>query len=613
MGVDVFLVISGFLIGKRLLAIPSSEKFPFRFMMRRIFRIWPSLALVSFFTVSIAWFLFDTTSLRSALGSAIWALGGAANFAMAESGDYFSAPSLANSLNHLWSISLEMQFYIFAAMIYFIARKKREIVQFVWVGLGLSSFGYSILLAEQDLAHAYHLLDSRFWEFAIGLTIANALSSGHLKAFGLSPKKTLVFQVTSLSVSFFFFSSQIQWSPLNPILITLLLLTVLEILREDMGKSASRWSILENRTLVAMGDWSYATYLWHFPLVVILMYLFRDVAGEKFFVFALVIGLSYGFAFLTTRFWEPKFTSLRSNLYLLAAVVFSLLLLGLSSESSLRVSLTGYSFADIEAELSVNRGLYDNCDKFFDSESDFCETTKDSTEDSDQPRRVVIWGDSHAMHLSQGIVESAGPGTQIIQFTRSLCAPIAKVAWVDSERDEAWANSCMEHNQDVLDFIEQTPSVTHVVLGFSIYNFRNSNQYVDISGNNLDGVQALGEIKATLSNLESINAEYRVVLSPPRSGYNIGECLMRAKTIGRPMQECDFELDSDYRSKLLEPISDLKRNGKFIDLADYVCENGVCDASREGVFLYRDYGHLSKSGSRHLGKTPEWADGFSFR
>lgn len=76
MGVDVFLVISGFLIGKKLLAIPLSENWPFRFLMRRIFRIWPSLALVTVFTLTLAWFLFDTTSYKSALYSTLLALGG---------------------------------------------------------------------------------------------------------------------------------------------------------------------------------------------------------------------------------------------------------------------------------------------------------------------------------------------------------------------------------------------------------------------------------------------------------------------------------------------------------------------------------------------------------
>lgn len=613
MGVDVFLVISGFLIGKKLLAIPLTEKWPFRFLMRRIFRIWPSLALVSVFTLSIAWFLFDTSSYKSALYSTLWALGGGVNFAIADSGAYFTSPSLANSMNHLWSISLEMQFYVFAAIIYFVARKKQTLLQLAWIGLGLLSFGYSIFMVDQDFAHAYHLLDSRFWEFAIGLTIANALQAGQLSAFAVSPKKTLFLQVTILSVSFLFFSSQVQWSPLNPILMTLLLLTILEISRDNTSNTPSRWSILENRTLVAMGDWSYATYLWHFPLTVIFMFLFRDIPGERVFVFALVIAISYSFAFLTTQYWEPNFTSLRSNMYLFAAIIFSLSLFGLSSESPLRVSMTGLSFSDIELEFGVNRGLNDSCDKFFDLQTDFCEKAQDSIEDSGDLETVVVWGDSHAMHLAQGIAASAGPGTKVIQFTRSLCAPIANVAWVDSERDEAWANSCMEHNQDVLDFLQESHEGTSVVLGFSIYNFSSSNQYVDIAGNIIDGKQALGEIKATLKNLQSMNVEYRVVLSPPRSGYNIGECLMRAKTIGRPTQECDFELDSDHRSTLLEPLSDLGRNGNFIDLADYICENGLCDASREGVSLYRDHGHLSKSGSRYLGKTYEWADGFSFR
>ena len=606
LGVDVFLVISGFLIGKKLLSTPPYEKWPFRFVLSRIRRIWPSLALVSVFTLAIGWFLFDTSSYSSTFEAVLWSLAASSNFSMSETGSYFASPSLSSTLNHLWSISLEIQFYLFSALIYFLARKQHTVVKVSWAVLGSLSFLWSLFLVEENYLHAYHLLDSRFWEFAIGLTLAGFSKGAFPRVYRATSKQILFSQVAILSVTFFVFSNEEQWSPLNPILIVVLCLTVLEIVRENEKHSLDPWKVLENRALVAMGDWSYATYLWHLPLAVIFLYLFQDVDNAKLVVPALTISASYALAFLTTRYWEPIFTSGPNMSVFSLSVLASLVVVGVSLDSPNRISFGGVSFIDLESQVSVNRGLDDGCDRFFDSEVDACKSARTSTKETEELERVVLWGDSHAMHLAQGIVSSAPSGSQVFQFTRSLCAPIQTAAWTDGVRDKSWSALCMKHNQEVLDFLRRTPNVSNVVLGFSLYNFSSSNKYFTDAGELIEGPAAMAHLSGTLRELEQMNIKYRIVLSPPRSGANTGECLTRAKSLGLSLERCDFELDSSNREKLLEPLFDVADTHRILDLADHICKNDICYASKSGVFLYRDQGHLSKAGSLYLGSTYDW-------
>ena len=263
-GVDIFFVISGFLITGIILRQLDAGAFSFAdFYAHRVRRIFPALIVVLIAGWAIAWAVLAPGDYQSFAHSLLGGVGFYANFSAAHQ-DYFHALGANNLLLHLWSLGIEEQFYLlWPLLLVAIWRWARP-----WLPLALAisiaaSFGDSIYRAFDNPIAAFYFPDSRFWELGLGGALALAMLRE--PALPLRARKFLsVAGILGLLGSLLFLDGRLIWPgwwALVPTLATMGLL----------ASGPDCWAnkrILSSRVMVAIGKVSYPWYLWHWPLIV---------------------------------------------------------------------------------------------------------------------------------------------------------------------------------------------------------------------------------------------------------------------------------------------------------------------------------------------------------
>ncbi|MCP9923478.1 acyltransferase, partial [Synechococcus lacustris] len=294
-GVDVFFVISGYVVTGSLLGHQGEG--PWQqlagFYVRRIRRLLPNLlASVGVTSLGIA-LLVPPSETRSLFGDAVKALYGWSNnrFA-AKATDYFGLDSNLNPLSHTWSLGVEEQFYlIFPLLLLLIGVGRRRALP-ILLGLSLASLGLSLWWTQEAPILAFFLMPSRFWELSAGAVLLLA----QLRGFGVHLNRLwLRLGGYGLMLLALLKTSSLQWFPAPGALVAVL--ATLLLLQAGYGATSERflpWRGLE-RFLVACGLISYSLYLWHWPVLTFLRWTYGI---DRFWLYSLAIGLSFGLAWL---------------------------------------------------------------------------------------------------------------------------------------------------------------------------------------------------------------------------------------------------------------------------------------------------------------------------
>lgn len=174
-GVDVFFVISGFLIGQQLLSSDLSSAAWLAFWRRRVRRILPALSAVGF-GCALVFASFSTTAELESLGLHILAgTSFISNFLLSRESGYFDAPASSKPLLHLWSLSIELQFYALIPLVLALGRRAEGWALAWAVRLGAASLVWLLLAGSIDPIASFYFLPTRFWELAAGLLLAGYL------------------------------------------------------------------------------------------------------------------------------------------------------------------------------------------------------------------------------------------------------------------------------------------------------------------------------------------------------------------------------------------------------------------------------------------------------
>lgn len=286
-GVDIFFVISGFLITSIIYTDLQSNKFSFiSFYARRILRIFPALILVLLICFLYGWFILLPNEY-AVLGKHI--LGGAlfsSNIVLWNESGYFDNTAIMKPLLHLWSLGIEEQFYIFwPLLIYFICKFRVDIILVIFLLFTLS-FGLNIYLVKHDTIAAFYFPLARFWELLVGAGVA-VIQKNDLQLYSrssLEKFKILSYNFNYITDNSIFKNHIIIW----PLLSASLLLAGLIFIKQDFTypsywalfpvvgsciilfteeKSFVNNNFLSQKILVFIGLISYPLYLWHWPFV----------------------------------------------------------------------------------------------------------------------------------------------------------------------------------------------------------------------------------------------------------------------------------------------------------------------------------------------------------
>ena len=266
-GIDIFFVISGYLITSIILQEVAAGSFSLRgFWLRRIKRLVPALVLVVLVTLPFAGYFMPYSMVEEYVGSAWSALGFVSNFWFLFEDGYWASPAKLKPLLHTWSLGVEAQFYlVFAPLLWVVWRFYRAYMFWIIAGLSLASLLAAHILSTYYPNEVFFLLPTRFWELGAGALLARLElthppdTNSHNRLAKLLPTVGLLMIVLPI----YFYEGELDHPPLLnliPVVGTML------IIRFGGASGEPTTRLLTSKPFVGLGLISYSFYLWHQPL-----------------------------------------------------------------------------------------------------------------------------------------------------------------------------------------------------------------------------------------------------------------------------------------------------------------------------------------------------------
>ncbi|KOY00848.1 acyltransferase family protein [Pseudomonas nunensis] len=581
-GVDIFFVISGFLITSQVFSEVKLGAFSLKgFYQRRINRIVPALVTVLLATVIVGIFILSPVDLIRLNVSALLSLLGVSNvYIWMKYGNYFAADAHEAPLLHTWSLGIEEQFYLvwplFIVLLYRFA--PRYVLPILGIGV-VAAVGVSQYATGVFATAAYYLLPTRFFELMLGGLLAVYLNKprniGKLTAHGVAVAGFLL-----IGFSLFGLDADSTFPGINaliPCLGAALLILA--------GSGEMRSRLLTSRPMVFIGLISYSLYLWHWPLIAYLSYLEIPIDLP---VGVMLIASSIILAWLSWRYVEVPFRRDGATwhfsrvftrrfafpaLSLAALAVLSLHFNGFpqrfSPEVSVLEAMTLQKPSEIRKGCHVTNALY-------------------STEPNDACRLGVkkpeldgiMIGDSFANHFTGMVDLLAKPNNlSIMDYTMDSCPPIVGYT---IDMSAVYAAHCAKRNERVFSLIE-----------------RNHYRYVVLAAIWPRDAIAHDMVEASIKRAVENSGEVIVILRNQHID----------KAASCPIRHLMFGTDHDCsvaQSALAPYWADIRvefPQVHFIDPNQVICPEGVCSPIINGQLLYLDDSHLNEVGSRFIGHT----------
>lgn len=596
-GVDVFFVVSGYLITSLLAAewrgtgrIDLTD-----FYARRIRRLMPALWLVVGTVMLASVFLLGPLGepFHLTMDSAIASLGFLANFYFLQTTvDYFGARADQMPLLHLWSLGVEEQFYLVFPLLlgWMLARGPR----FTWRCLGLLAI-LSMLLAEHWLAvkpaNAFFHMPARFWELAAGAMIALLPSVLPVRA-RLWPWLAAMGLVLVLGSAML--TGLIGHFPgigaLPAVVGTALVLIVVHA-RGELGWTA-RW--LASGPMVTVGLWSYPLYLWHWPLLA----MDRAIRLEPS-TLAWRAGLclvAVALAGLTYRFVEQpvrrrwRWPSRRILLGGIAATVGLIAVAGSLGRQDFvpeeRSGLVIQTRDDRPANMNLcHFGLGS---RIVSLQRETC------LPDAGRPSRVAIWGDSHALAwgpFAEALADARG--RSVLSITMDSCAPLLGRSQPHRNYPRHREN-CEALNALAIERLTEPGAFDLVILA--------ARWAEDVDATE-EGAGLSARLDATLARLAQAVPEVIVLGPAPALAHPAPRCIAAGRLDECAVPTARFEAEVRPVREALE--KGLAGHGgiRFVDPSRFLCEGDTCPVMKDGYALYWDDDHFTSTAARAFGES----------
>jgi peptidoglycan/LPS O-acetylase OafA/YrhL len=590
-GVDIFFVISGFLISSIILGELRGGSFTFtQFYARRVRRIFPALALVLAAALLFGWsalspFDYDQLGAQVAAGA-----GFVSNLLLWQQSGYFDTNSALKPLLHLWSLGVEEQYYLLWPLLLFVLRRHGQRTGWLILGLGLASFVLNVTAIGRFPQAAFYLPATRFWELMLGSGIAYL----HLHS---APRREI----------------PIKWRNLTSLAGLALLVLALVLVRDGRGfpgwwallptlgavlliqSGPHAWineRVLASRPLVYLGLISYPLYLWHWPILSFARILNGEVPPVSIRIGALA--LSVALAWATYEYIERPVRRIGRGpaasraAGLAAASVATLAALGLLVFGNL---LTARSdsvphLAEISAAFSDwhYRG--------------------DRTIPGDTPEAVLFFGDSHMQQFLpriEALMEDSRTTRRTVIFrTRAGCAPVPGI--------ERLGYGCDEF-VDATYALALRPDIRTIIISASWAGFADRTDYFKVGAEDGQPLKlftpetdwVLQRFETAISQLAAAGKQVVIVLSTPYGkAFDPREMAQRdgldfhvVLTPAVPRRVVDLE--SNFVDDRIAAIA-RRAHATVLDPLDTICNATTCPTvDAKGNPLLKDDSHLRSS------------------
>jgi len=611
-GVDVFFVISGYLITTNILNGLNESTFTIQgFYQRRIRRIFPALVTMLAFVYALGWFVLLASEYRQ-LGKHV---GSGASFISniilwKESG-YFDTSSAVKPLTHLWSLGIEEQFYIVWPLLLWVIFKIRLHVLATTVVLTAISFGFGLYALNHDVVGAYYSPFNRFWELLIGAILAVVMLHRTPSEKGSTLQNALAVIGLAL-VLFTMFGLDAQskfpgWNALAPTVGAALMI----------GAGAHTFTarrIFSLRPVVWIGLISFPLYLWHWPLLTFARIIASTTpsAGVRFGAVVLAVLLSWA----TYRLIEKPLRFHPRIKVVTAALVASLTVIGLVGYVTFRnEGISSRKVVQMNAEIVEAPDIYSNPNivegcgiENPDNASRFLVCIHDARE---RPRFALI-GDSKAATLISGFVDTSEANGRWLFIQGPYGSPVSLLStnpfYEQFRADSLIAFEALASNSDIDVVVLEGAARSIFALPdeTSFSELPNSPYYEIVTEGLRNSITILTE------------AGKKVVLyvdNPPLP--NPEDCLQRKTNIGilnhllvnaNPLCELPIQTFIDQTTRYRAMFDQLKQEFpgqvEVFDATEIFCgsEDRICRHVRWNHFMYSYTDHPSDYAARIIGQ-----------
>lgn len=588
-GVDMFFVISGFLISSILLRELGQGSFSFAgFYARRVRRIFPALVLVLLSCLAFGWLALFPDEYGQLGKHVLGGAGFAANFFYWAQVGYFDTAADTKPLLHLWSLGIEEQFYILWPVILLLGWRLRANLLAVAAVLALASFAVNVGGIAHYASATFYSPASRAWELLLGAGLAclharPAALAARLPR--LAPNLLAWLGAASLAAGLALITRHHQfpgWLALLPALGALLIIAA--------GPQA--WFnriVLSNRLMVWVGLVSYPLYLWHWPLLSFAQIVESREPAPAIRAGAVLLALLL--AWLTYQVVERP---LRSGAGRGKVAALCLLMLGAAAAGGYVYFNQGLptrkpiedSVANQKALVLVeDRANAEACKKRYGFETmyEYCLLADPAREPS-----VVLLGDSHAYHVVAGLTKhysSIGENLLMLGTRHPYWG-------LDPQGDPY-----QQVTQQMLELALATPSVKTVVFSTHLRFYTTPEQqvYVDAARETFRRLLAAGKQVIFMDDVPLLGFD-------PRSCIKRAGVASSATRVPCAIPRADWDGQIAQHREVVRRLAQEFPQIAWFDTAAALCDKGQCRAMVDGRLMYRDNNHLSYEGDLFIGR-----------
>ena len=587
-GVDIFFVISGYLITSIIIGQMANDNFSIvKFYERRARRILPALFFVSFISIPFAWLWLSPNDLQNFGKSLIAVSTFSSNILFWMESGYFATDAELIPLLHTWSLAVEEQFYILFPLFLIVAWKlKIRLMIFILLCLFIISLSIAHWGSFNKPSATFYLLPTRGWELLVGVFAAFYLKNKKQSESNTLNQFLSILGLIMICFSIIIFSKTTPFPSLYALIPTIG--TALLILFVTQNTLA--YKLLTLAPIVNIGLISYSTYLWHQPLLAFARHSQAEELANITTISLCILSLIMGY--ISWKWIEQPFRN-KSQISQKKVFIFSLTgMLALSLVGSIINIKDGFLERYSENDMAIYAFRNYDTEKLWNAGSCFLGTEENSKifQDKCFTSQTLIWGDSFGAALSPGLRELNNyKNIGISQLTTSACPSILYQDFPNNR-------NCKKNNEYVLSIIENYP-IKQVFLHnqWSAYND-----------------ESISKLVATIEQILLRNSiiEIFVVGGVPEWDPSLPRNLIKKNILlsdfDRDIYLFNPRVDKiDKKDQLIAKLIDdnFGKNVKFISVLEELCTNQKCLAVKGDGLLEPftfDYGHLTLSGSMEV-------------
>ena len=635
-GVDIFFVISGYLISSILYRHLFNQDNPGKvhivdFYSRRARRIFPALILVLVTTLVLGYFVLLPEEYKLLGKHTFGASTYINNFMLyKETGNYFNVDSKFKPLLHLWSLGVEEQFYlIFPIFLWVIYKFNLNFVLSLTLFSVASFFANYIAVKHGHVSKAFFMPWSRFWELSLGAVLAYVEFAYANQLYQFKDSK---FYKTVLAIFFRNLSNTNNQKILKNIIsfigLVLIVVGLISIKSNGVypgkkalipvfgaifiivaGKDAFiNRKLLSNKVMVFLGLISYPLYLWHWSLLSLLYICDGGIPENHLKVIAILISLVL--ATITFLFIEQKLQYGKHGV-IKAIVLFTVLIivgcagLKIKHDDVLPQRFNSQPYTTIDDKLrrentkkyQTNYNFYisdqyiDKCKTVFPHWNDADTTTTCAFMNNEGDNNIALIGSSHAAQLFYGLSEYYKDSINSVAMF-----PVAsQSAFLNLKANYEGRTTWYPLISKAYDYVSSHNNIKTVIL-----SDLNANYYSDVENPNEKNFISILKNGARRSFEKLKNKKVLVLLDHPLVPYDPSLCSNRPFSFRFKESKCDYTFNRNIANMHKKAIIETAKgypNVRIFDLTSLFCKGDLCKIKINGFNLYDDFNHLNPQGS----------------